>query len=81
MSWALMRTRWPAFRTLPSQEVANAEGAGDRLHVGSLAAKRLGGVTRDDEQPGDLRQVGGQVLGHAIGERLLLGVGGITVER
>ena len=61
--------------------VAHAELAGHLAHVERLALVGEGRIAGDDQEPGDLGQVGDQILGHAVGEVLLLGIAAHIRER
>jgi hypothetical protein len=56
------------------QHVAHAEIAGDLPHVNRPVLVDEGRVAGDDEQPPEARQRGDDVLDHAVGEVLLVGV-------
>ena len=56
------------------EHVAHVQFAADLLHVEGLALVGKGGVTGDHERASDAREIGGQALGHAIDEIVLLGV-------
>ena len=53
------------------EHIANAEFLADLLGVDGLALEGEGRVARDDEAVADARQVGGEVLGDAVGEIVL----------
>jgi hypothetical protein len=60
---------------------AYAEVAPDLLYFDQAALVGEGGVAGDDEQGRDLREVGDQILGHAVAEIFLLGVPAHIGER
>jgi hypothetical protein len=68
MSWTFTRISHPQF-------------AADLLHIEGLALVGEGGVARDHERTRDAREVGGQVLGHAIDEVVLLRITAEVSER
>ena len=61
--------------------VADAEFLGDLLHVNGLAFVGERRVPRDHVEPAQLRQRGGDVLAHAVGEIFLFGVAAHVDER
>ena len=63
------------------QHEPHAQLVADLLHLGRLALEGEGGVPSDHEQAGDFRQIGDQILGHAIAEILLLDVAAHVGER
>src|ERR1700737_4928414 len=63
------------------QHEAHPELAADLLDLDRLALVGERGVAGDDEQGGDLREVGDQVLGNAVAEILLFGVAAHVGER
>ena len=81
MSCAVMRTRFPARRMLPSSTDLDAEIAPDRADVDVLALVGEARVARDHQQAADLRQIGDDVLADAVGEIFLLGVARHVGER
>ncbi len=62
------------------QDVPDIEIARDIGKVGSLALVGKGLVAGDDEQRRDLGEIGGEILGDAVGEILLLGIAADVVE-
>ena len=72
MSWAVMRTRLPALRTLPSSTWLTLSSRATSWTFGDLALEAEGGVARDDEEGRDLGEVGDDVLADPVGEILLL---------
>ncbi len=74
MSCAVMRTRLPALRMLPSSTKRTPRSRADLLHLDRPALVGERGIARDHEQAGDLRQIGDQVFGHAVAEIFLLGI-------
>lgn len=63
------------------QHVAHAEFAPDLLHIHRAALVGEARVPRDDEQPADARQAGDDVLDHAVGEIVLIGIAAQVDER
>ena len=63
------------------QHVAHAQLATDLLHVDRPALVGEARIARDDEQPANARQRRDDVLHHAVGEVLLLGVAAQVQER
>ena len=63
------------------QHVAHAQFAADLPHVDRAALVGEAGVARDDEQPAHARQRRDDVLHHAVGEVLLLGIAAQVQER
>ena len=63
------------------EHVAHAELAPDLLHVHRPALVGEARIARDDEQPAQARQGGGDVFHHAVGEILLLGIAAHVLER
>jgi hypothetical protein len=63
------------------QHVAHTEFAADLPHIDRAPFVGEGRVAGDDEQRADARQRGGDVLHHAVGEILLLGVTAHVLER
>ena len=57
------------------EDIAHAEIAGDLADIHGLVLEREAGVAGDDEEAGRLRELGDEILGQAVGEELLLGVG------
>ena len=68
-----MRTRLPALRTLPSTTYCTPSSRATSCTLDRLALVDEGRVARDHEQVAKARQLGDDVLGHAVGEELLLG--------
>ena len=56
------------------QDIANIQIAPDLLQIDTPPLVGEGGIAPDHERPADARQIGGQALGHAIDEILLLRV-------
>src|SRR6476620_5525961 len=56
------------------QDVADAELAGDLLHVDRSILVGECGVAGDHEQPPDARELGDQILGNAVGEVALVAI-------
>ena len=63
-----------------AKDVAHAEFLGDAAHIHRLVLEREAGVAGDDEEARRLRELGDEILGQAIGEELLLGVGAQICE-
>src|SRR5439155_537520 len=70
-----------AFAQAALEHVANAELAPDLLDVDDLALVGEARIPRDHEQPIDPRQAGDDILDHAVGEILLLGIAAHVLER
>ena len=62
-------------------DVTRTEFAPHVANIGAQALVRKGRVTRDDLDPGYPRNIGDQILGHAVGEILLLGIAAHVGER
>ena len=62
------------------KHVADPELLGDLLGVDGLALEGEGGVARNHETVADARQVGGEVLGDAVGEIVLARIAGKVLE-
>lgn len=56
------------------QQVAHAKLPGDGAHVHGLALVGKDRVARDDKEARDPGEIGDQVFGQAVGERVLLGI-------
>ena len=56
------------------QDIADAEFAPDLLGVDRLALVSERGVAGDDEAAPDMREIGRQIVGEAVGEIFLLGI-------
>ena len=76
-----MRTRSPSATNAALQNVAHAKLAADLAHVDRLALVLEGGIAGDDEQLGEPRQLGKDILGNAVGEIVLALVAAEVVER
>ena len=76
-----MRTRSPLAANAALQDVAHAEIASDLAHVGRLALVLEGGIAGDDEQLGEPRQLGDDIVGNAVAEIVLVLVAAQVVER
>ena len=63
------------------EHVVHAQFAPDLLHVDRLPFVREARISGDDEQPADARQRGDNLLDHAIGEIVLLGVSAHVLKR
>ena len=63
------------------ENVGDVEAPAHLLHVGVLALVGEGRIPRDDRQRRDLRQIGDDVLGDAVGEVFLLGIAAHVGER
>ena len=63
------------------EHVAHAELAADLPHVDGAALVGEARIAGDHEQPANARQRGDDVLDHAVGEILLLGVAAHVLER
>src|SRR5712671_5323854 len=61
--------------------VANAEIAGELLRIGPFALVSEASVASHDREPARPRQLGDQILGHAVEEELGLGVAAEVLER
>ena len=81
MSCPVMRTRLRRLAHAAFQHVAHAQLAAHLLHVDRPALVGEARVARDDEQPADARQRRDDVLDHAVGEIVLLGVAAQVQER
>ena len=81
MSWALTVIVLADAAHAAFEHVAHAEFAPDLLRVDRLALVGEGGVAGDDEAVGEMREVGGQVVGDAVGEIVLLLVAAQILER
>jgi hypothetical protein len=68
----------PATRALNTalEHVANVQFAADPFHIAASALVVEGGVARDHEGARNAREIGGQALGDAIDEIVLLRVAG-----
>ena len=76
-----MRSRSPALRTRPFQHLGGAEQRADGAHVLRLALEREHRRARRDPQPFDLRQRVDQLVGDAVAQILVFGVGARVDER
>ena len=63
------------------QHIAHAEFAPDLLHVDGAALVGEAGIARDDEEPADARQRRGDLLDHAVGKIVLVGIAAQVGER
>ena len=81
ISWAVIRTRLPALRTLPSSTWSTSSVSATSFTSTRLALEGEGGVAGDDRQRRHLRQVGDDVLGDAVAEIFLLGIAAHVDER
>ena len=63
------------------ENVAHGEALADFAHIRRLPLVGEGRIARDDEKPGELGQVGDDVLADAVAEVLLLGVAAHVLER
>ena len=63
------------------EHVARVQRLADLAHVARLALVLERRVARDDDKARHLREVGDEVLGHAVGEVRLVGVAAHVVER
>ena len=63
------------------EHIAHAEFLADLLGVDGLALEGERRVARDHEAVADARQVGGEVLGDAVGEIILARIAGEVLER
>ena len=81
MSWATIRTRSPARRTLPSSSVAGRRARRDLPQALLALLERHDRRARDDLERPDLRKLGDDVLGDAVGEVLVVGIGAEVEER
>ena len=63
------------------KHIADAQFAPDLLHVGRLAFVRETRILGDDEEPANAAQRGDDLVDHAVGEILLLGVAGDIDKR
>jgi len=63
------------------QHVSDAQLAGDLANISRSALVGEGRVPGDDEEAGNLRQIGDQVVGQAVGEISLLLIGTQVLER
>ena len=63
------------------QYIARSEGAAYLPQIDCLALVGKAGVARDHHQPGDLRQVGDDVLADTVGKILLFRVARPVLER
>src|SRR5947207_11699508 len=64
----------------PLQNVMDAQLLGDLSYVDRLALIGPTRVTRDHEDAGELGEIGDEILGHAINEITLFGIGAQVVE-
>ena len=71
MSWPVTRTRDPAFRNASFQNKPDAKLLRDPLHLYRFAFVSEGRVASDDEEAGDIRKVGNDILSDAITEVFL----------
>ena len=55
------------------QHIAHAEFAADLPHIRGLALVGVGGFARDHERAGDVRQIGGEIVGDRVGQVVVLG--------
>ena len=62
----------PAALDASLQHITDVQLAADRRRIESLAFQREGGVARNDEGPGNTRQIGGEAFGEAVDQILLL---------
>ena len=81
MSWAVTRTRSAGLADAPLEDVADAELAADGAHIHRLSLVGEHRVAGDHEEALELGQRGGDVLGDAVAEKLLLRIGAHVVER
>jgi hypothetical protein len=65
----------------PFERVAHVEVAAELLCVDRLALIGERGLVRDHEAAGQMREVGGEIVGEAVGEIILLGVAAEVGER
>jgi hypothetical protein len=63
------------------QHIAHVQFAADLPHIEGLALVGEGGVARDHKGTRNAREIGGQALGHAIDEVVLLGITAQVRER
>jgi hypothetical protein len=66
-----MRTRCPAFRTEPFEDIADAQFAADLLHVDGAALVGEAKLRAIHEQPANMGERGDDLLDHAVDENTL----------
>jgi hypothetical protein len=65
----------------PFQDIADVQPTAQLAHLDRPALVGEGRVAGEDEQPGDLREIGDQVLGDTVAEIFLLGIAAHVDER
>ena len=63
------------------QHIAHAELASDLLHIDAAALISEAQIAGDHEEPSDAAERGDDLLDHAVGEILLLGIGAQVLKR